>query len=249
MKDIRPVLLAAASLLLLGAGALPAQGVTGHVIEAGAGRPVAGALVSLVDSLSTEVARVLSDSAGAFTVGAPAHGWFRLRATRIGFATTTTDEFQVRRAETLQVQLRMAHDAIPLEPLTVTGRSTRRPTRLEASGFHDRMRYGQGYFMQRGDIEATGARNMAEMLRATPGIRLDRSARAHGPTVRIQRGNCLPAVFLDGLYIGEGAEELHGLLAVDADAVEVYTSPIRVPAAFRQRRAHCGAVIIWTRDR
>jgi hypothetical protein len=103
--------------------------------------------------------------------------------------------------------------------------------------------------MQREEIEATGARDMAEMLRTVPGIRLDRSGRAHGPTVRNQRGNCLPAVYLDGLYLGEGAEEIHGHLAVDAAAVEVYTSAARVPAAFLQRRAHCGAVLIWTRDR
>jgi hypothetical protein len=234
---------------LFAAAPAGAQGVEGRVVDAATSAPVAGALVALVDSLSAEVARVLTDSTGAFALEAPARGWFRLRSTRIGYSTTLTDEFEIRRAETLQVRLAMAHDAIPLEPLTVTGRTTRAPTRLEASGFHDRARVGQGFFMTRAEIQATSARDMAEMLRRAPGIQLVRNPRAYGPTVRIQRGGCLPAVYMDGLYIGEGAEELHTHLANDVEAVEVYTSPIRVPAVFQGRRGHCGAIIIWTRDR
>jgi hypothetical protein len=236
--------------LAFGISEVQAQGVEGRVLDASTSAPVAGALVALVDSLNAEVARALSDSAGAFHLAAPSRGWFRLRARRIGYTTTRTDEFELRRAETLQVQLHMAHDAIPLEPLTVTGRVPRRPTRLEAAGFNERRRFAQGFFMDREQIEKTNARDMASMLRQAPGIQLVQSPRAHGPTVRIHRGgSCLPAVYLDGLYIGEGAEELHTHLANDAEAVEVYTSPIRVPAMFRTRRASCGAILIWTRDR
>lgn len=240
-----------AAMLLVGSGVeVSGQRVEGRLIEAGTSAPVAGALVVLIDSTDAQIARSLSAGDGAFAVDAPAGGWYRLRSSRIGYTTATTEEFEIRRTETLQVQLRLDQDAIPLEPLTVTGRASQRRTRLELSGFNERMRLGQGYFMEREDIENSNARNMAEMLRRAPGVQVVGDPRGTGYTVRIQRGgSCLPAVYMDGLYIGEGAEELYNHLANDVDAVEVYTSPIRVPPAYRGRRGACGAVIIWTRER
>ncbi|HEX5725721.1 MAG TPA: carboxypeptidase regulatory-like domain-containing protein [Longimicrobiaceae bacterium] len=103
---LRPRALSAALAALLAAAApLAAQEVRGDLREAGSGRPVAGALVTLLDAAGAAQASALTDSAGRFAVRAPAAGTFRLRAERPGYATATSPALALEAGRTAQQRL------------------------------------------------------------------------------------------------------------------------------------------------
>ncbi|MBE0593989.1 MAG: carboxypeptidase regulatory-like domain-containing protein, partial [Gemmatimonadales bacterium] len=64
---------------------LHAQLVRGELVDSIAGRPVAAAIVTLVDTAGDEHGRTLTDATGRFAVRAPGAGDFRLRARIVGF--------------------------------------------------------------------------------------------------------------------------------------------------------------------
>ena len=74
-----------AALLSLAPLTARAQSVRGVVVDAG-DRPVAGAVVLLLDSVSQVGARTLSNERGEFRVSAAQPGSYRIRTLRIGFA-------------------------------------------------------------------------------------------------------------------------------------------------------------------
>ena len=67
-----------------------AQTVVGMVLERGAGTPVPGAMVLLVDSAGTQVDRALTNVAGRFLLHARAPGVHHLEVERIGYADWST---------------------------------------------------------------------------------------------------------------------------------------------------------------
>ncbi len=112
MRPPNRVLTAAARVfvlaLLLGAPtALNAQRIRGVVVT-GDSTPVAGALVSLVDSLDGVGVADLSDEFGGFELRAPRRGTWRLRTEAVGFARVTSFPFTLTANEVLtrRVQLR-----------------------------------------------------------------------------------------------------------------------------------------------
>ncbi len=64
---------------------------------------------------------VLADRAGYFTLS-PAAGRYSLRATALGYDTTSTRPFDLEAAEAMQVQLSLGVRALKLAPLTVVAR-------------------------------------------------------------------------------------------------------------------------------
>jgi hypothetical protein len=79
-----------AVLLCLGATPLPAQIVTGQLMDANADRPVAAAFVQLLDSAGVPQAGAITDSVGRFALKAKAPGAYRLRAQRLGYESVTS---------------------------------------------------------------------------------------------------------------------------------------------------------------
>ena len=120
LPGLRPCLLPATALSLAVApffapvGApLGAQGVRGVVVT-GDSVPVRGAVVSLLDSLGTDVVSSLTDEFGRFDLRAPRRGTWRLRAEAVGFARVTSFNFELATAEVLvrRVQLTDATAAL-----------------------------------------------------------------------------------------------------------------------------------------
>jgi hypothetical protein len=99
----------------LGAQQTGPQGdVRGLVSQEGAGGPIEGAMVLLLDEHDRVAARVLTSRDGRFRVAAPTWGRYRLRVDRIGFASTTTDLFVVQGAVERNV-------ATPVRPIRLDG--------------------------------------------------------------------------------------------------------------------------------
>ncbi|MDE2794971.1 MAG: carboxypeptidase-like regulatory domain-containing protein [Gemmatimonadota bacterium] len=111
-------------LLLLAAG-IPihadAQTVRGRLLDPDGVTGLGSAMVVLEDRNGTEVERALSRNNGLFQLTAPAPGSYRLRAERIGYATTHTDFFDLAAGETITQNIVAAVQAITLEGIEAGG--------------------------------------------------------------------------------------------------------------------------------
>ena len=97
----------------LGAGA---QAVRGRLLEADRATGLRGAMMTLVHADGTEVDRTLTNGDGRFQLAAPTPGRYRLRADRIGYATTFSQHFDVASGETVGVDI-----SAPVEPVSLEG--------------------------------------------------------------------------------------------------------------------------------
>lgn len=98
------------------------QTVTGVVRDATTSAPLGGVLVSLVDTNDDRVRSVLSDDTGRFALAPETFGRYRLRAERIGLATTTTASFDLFSTNPRFEELSMGSRAIAIAGLVVDSR-------------------------------------------------------------------------------------------------------------------------------
>ena len=87
-------------LLAVLAAGLHAQVVRGQLVEAETGRPIAGALIVLLDASDAAVGGSLTNSSGGFEIEAPQAGRYRLRSQRIGFQSNVSSPFDLLAGET-----------------------------------------------------------------------------------------------------------------------------------------------------
>lgn len=112
----RPLLLLA--LLAAAAQLAAAQSVRGVVVT-GDSLPVAGAVVSLLDSLGNAAVTVLSDERGYFDVRAPRRGTWQLRTEAVGFARVTSFAFELATAEVLQRRVQLTDATLRIRSIDV----------------------------------------------------------------------------------------------------------------------------------
>ena len=108
--------------LFVPAPRVQAQSVRGTVTDAGA-RPVAGAVVTLVDSASATVARALTNEAGEFRLLASRGGTFRLRTARIGYLPVLSSPLVLATGETRAESVRISFLPLGLDTVRVAARS------------------------------------------------------------------------------------------------------------------------------
>lgn len=105
----------------LAATAAPAsaQVVRGRLVEEGGGVAVATAMMSLADSSGEPVSQALTRSNGRFQLVASAPGTYRVRADRIGYATTFSEYFALAAGDTLALDMEASVKAVELAGMTV----------------------------------------------------------------------------------------------------------------------------------
>lgn len=223
-----------------------AQSIFGRVIMEGDTLGVSGTELTLSDSNGVPVARVQSNEQGHFRIPAPGGGTFKIRASRIGFSTIEALAI-LREEESLEVELRMAEEAIPLEPILVVARKEIKHGTLEQ--FYDRMarnkQRGKGHFLTREQIEARRGLPLGLILQTVPGVWTQ--GREHYPVLLnpSARGGifCSPEFFLDGMPMLSGFRNLDYL---DLEGIEVYRGYSEsVDGEFPDR---CGQIFIWRRS-
>lgn len=119
---LRVGLLTALSAVLLPDDAA-AQAVRGEVVEETTGRPLWGAFVVLVDDAGVRHQGVLSDSAGRFTVRAPAPGRYRLLAELIGYAGAESAPLDLVVGPPAEYRLEVPVQAVDLTGISVSTES------------------------------------------------------------------------------------------------------------------------------
>ena len=101
------------------ASALHGQLVRGSLVDAAGDSAIGGAMMTLVDRDGHAVDRTLTNTAtGLFELRAPEPGEYRVRAERIGYATTFSAFFEISAGETLTVQISAPVEALSLEGIT-----------------------------------------------------------------------------------------------------------------------------------
>lgn len=115
-------------LVLLGGGAAPvgtaaAQTVRGILVEAESGAPIAGAFVVLQSPSGQRLDAGLSSSSGHFVVHAPGPGTYRLRSDRIGYASASSEPFELAPDEDVSRRLEVTVRPVELAAMAVESRS------------------------------------------------------------------------------------------------------------------------------
>jgi len=113
---------AVAFTISFGAARAGAQAVRGVVVDRG-GLPVPGVVVQVLDS-ANEVARALTNDRGAFRLGAPRAGTYRLRTMRIGYRPLTSDPITLRLGEEITKELVLSNALVALDTVRVSDRSS-----------------------------------------------------------------------------------------------------------------------------
>lgn len=104
------------AVLLFGGIVAPAAGqvVRGRLVDSADNAAVGGAMISLLDRDDNQLSRVLTRDSGLFEVSTPIPGRYRLRADRIGYATTWSDYFDLAAGDTLTIGMTSAVAAVSL---------------------------------------------------------------------------------------------------------------------------------------
>jgi len=258
------LLIACLCILLPGRGG--AQLLSGRAVEEGTLAPVRNVEIAVLDSDSTAVLRLVTDSAGSFSGVLPRSGAYQLSVEHISFLAYRSPAFEVARGESVQLEVRLGRSVVPLDPLIVTGRAT---TIGRLAGFRERQRTRPfGTIITREQIERRPGAAVTDLLRVAPGVSIVSVPRGANPNAMAQmiamRGTrtgevegfgdanwCLPGIFVDGVRIQQTAEvPVDDFFRADhLEGVEVYSSAARIPIEYQQgSTVACGAVLFWTRQ-
>lgn len=254
MRSRSPVV-ALVALLLLPAAVSTQQGdpppvIEGRLIDDESGEPILGGNVELLTADSTTIATVQTAADGMFRLVSPGPGTYRMRAERVGYRPAGSGPFFLMEGDSIAVEFRLAVEAVPLEPITVTASSLPwgdrfglvrmeafflRYTRHSDSGFAE--------FMTRDSIARWEDRvqSTGDMLRWT--TRLIRQVDPVSGEVRL-RGGCAPEYYLNGSHVPYGM--VQPLNPTMLEAVEVYVRPL-IPAELSSG-SPCGVVSYWSRQ-
>jgi hypothetical protein len=249
------------ALLLLVAAPIHAQQIHGVVLEDVTRRPLALVELTVLDG-NKPIGKVVSDTSGHFEAQLSKSGAFKLIASRLGYKTFTSERVEVGRDELVDMEIFLAVNAIPLEPLRVTARSQVESEFLTSVGYYDRQKQGIGHFLSGVQIEKRNAVVLSEVLTSVPGVKLLRADRGVTKRSEITFGRgavamrqCVPAVFIDGALARMGGQPRPNDLPLDdwvmprdIEAVELYHGAASAPPMFNQQ-AQCGVVAIWTKRR
>jgi hypothetical protein len=234
--------------LALATAPAAAQTVGGSVRDEGSGAAVAGATVSLQQVDGPGRAGAITDASGAFLLPLAARSARYVIRVEHPSYLPFADTLELRSQEAVTLELRLGRDAIPLQPLVVSGRIDRR-----LQGYHERLSRGGGFgrFVTRSEMDRLAAIRATDYLRRVPGVRVDRVNGGSMVTMNNPLGNCTPLVFIDGIPLEQRApDEVDDRLdPAMLEGIEVYPGLTGLPLEFASAQpTGCGVVAFWTRE-
>lgn len=253
---------AAVALSTLSVARTSAQSVRGIVSEVVTEAPIELATVRLLASSGAAVATTLTDARGFFHIDISAEGEYILRAEAFGYRTGRSDVLQVLEdgMQIIYLSLEPAPLAIEGVEVEATGSqpTSSRPS-LTERGFWERVEAGRGQFLLPGQIANADANFTVELFDGMDHVMTDydRPVWARGVQfiAAIERGNCSPRIFVDGIrmtmLLAEG-DFLSDIAPIqDVLAVESFWGPFQAPGKYQGTTIEnsCGVVLIWTRRR
>jgi hypothetical protein len=206
--------------------------------------PVAGARVGLMGTSAATLTRANGD----FVLDSLPAGTQAIVVRQMGYRPTEVPvDLSSRTPARVIVQLGAY---VPeLSPVEVV---SRRDEGLQKVGFLDRKRNSAGgYFMGTEQIEKRNAMKFSDILRSTPGIRVqEQNGQAMVTSTRSAQGSGCVTMYVDGSpwqQLEPG--DLDSFVQPgEVAAIEVYTGT-SVPPQFSGAGQSCAAVVVWTKTR
>ena len=219
-------------------------GISGRVIDT-LGKAVFGATISAISTNNGTV----SDSSGRFRIQNLQPGLIFVRVRKIGYLSEYFPlQTEAGRIATLTVKLRPASAAPSLARVEVRA-DARRDARMV--GFYERMRHGNGVFVEREELLRRNTSNISEVLRGRNGVNIIRDGNNNAVVFGRNltgAGYCAMGVLIDGMFVSTTGMSIDQVANTqDVRAIEVYRTGPSVPSEFQRRETDCGAVLIWTR--
>jgi hypothetical protein len=232
------------------AAAQPASGqvVTGSVVDAVSGAPLAAATVTALTDQGEQRLAVVTDTAGRFALPL-ATGRFSFVVRHIGYEALETDPVTIGRDERIEVEIRLGPRPLEMDPLVVQARRTVPRGTVFQERMDRQQRMGSGRFITRQEIEAMPAAGINELIAMEPGIELVR-ARTGDVVVLTSRGRrCLPVLYIDGVQVVQRQDDeldlSHLFHPSMVEGIEIYRTPLGAPPELSTNG--CGAIAVWSR--
>jgi hypothetical protein len=253
---------------------LPPEGVwgqggtstlSGRVIDATSRSPLPFVVVNL--TIPGEAPRsVESDVEGRFRVENLPAQLIRLNLRVIGYEPLNRS-LNLYAGRVSSVVYEMRHVQVILPDVVVEETA---PTTVLMEGFAERRQQGFGTYFDIDQLSRMGGRNVADIVREAPGVRIVRSTTSETHAVSTRRviggpgrgpaRDCFMQVVVDGMILwspGPGGEvtnhtgpppDIGRLLSTrELAGVEIYAGMSGVPLEFRREGVACGTVVFWTR--
>ncbi|MGD8278482.1 MAG: TonB-dependent receptor [Gemmatimonadota bacterium] len=224
--------------------------IFGVVLDQATGKPIEDVHVSILPAGIEDV----TSSAGRFSLRGIPFGRHTIRFERLGYVTRV-DTLQAGRGRPMDIVLRLATEAIPLDPIEVTVRSGE----LDRIGFYERRDFEiNGKYFTAEDIDRLKPLTLTDLMyrlpstlviHAGPGRTLLRFNRQTDLNLAGRLRGCEPAVFVDGALVQDQLIEprLLDFNRVPPPAVAGIEVYIGVNTPLEYRRNACGSVLIWTK--
>lgn len=257
---------------------LAAQTLVGRVVDDGTGVPISDVEVILLSSEGEPVGeRRLSGASGGFAFTALDPGHYRLSSTRIGYRDTTGPFVQLQQGDSVEVEFRIAQEAVLLEPLTVTASARPWYEHLKPPAlweYYERSEYlsrtGRGQFLGPEELQALQGMPVTMAVATLPGMQIASSETSGARFHLLGRLGCDALLFVNGQQVRlrapisrqdpddvdfvPGPEKLDWFVddfvsMSEVEAIEVYTGASELPGEFHgfSGGANCGAVVVWTK--
>lgn len=214
--------------------------LVGQVVSALDGKPLPGAVVSLLRSGMGAI----SDSAGNFAIPRTAAGQDTVEVRYVGYERNLMPLY-LEPERTTRVVLLLSPNVVRLADLKVEVERERLDI---LRGFDERRAKGIGHYFSFEEIQKRRPRYTSDLLRQVPGLRVGPSISGRAEVISGRSAiPCTPALFLDGIHYRD--MHVDDVLATELGAVEVYTGAAQVPPQFATAAAAsgCGVIVLWSR--
>lgn len=231
--------------------------LTGTVISASNGKPIAGAQVTVGTAPP-----VRANAQGEWSITNLPQGTRNMEVRAVGYYPERRGVHITQQGQPLHVGLGSMRAMLD----TVRVRAARLGDRRQ-SGFEERRRQNAGQYITAQDIAKKNAHSTADLFRNMRGIRIgfasdtmlsDQFAIVDADSMKttqkriLMRGIsgdlCAPSFYINGLYVDRmDADDLDSWMSPrEIFAIEIY-SEATVPAEFQRAGKGCGSIVIWTK--
>ena len=220
--------------------------LSGTVVAAAGGQPLAGAQASIVDGPQAR-----ANEKGEFTLTDAPLGTRMLEVRAVGYYPVRRRVDVVAGAAPVQVALSTLKSVLDTVKVTATRREGR-----DIKGFQERRRSGPGRYLTAEDIMKRNPSESSDIFRNVTGLRMliaengERTIVIRGGVQGVGGVNlCSPAIFLNGSFLSESitASDIDTWVRPNEIAgIEIYND-VGVPAQFQRGLSGCGAIVIWSK--
>ena len=129
-----------------------------------------------------------------------------------------------------------------------------RSSRLDRTGFYDRLSVDVGVFVTAADIAKSGALEVSDVFRRQPGVwvsSLTTSRLGFMQNRVLLRRGCIPALYVDDAFVREATQPAPLIDEIvrpgEIAGIEIYRGPSEIPLRYGGALGSCGVIVIWTR--